>query len=659
MAAETGKPDLQDMARRALERFVVASNDETPPSLLDVTGAIHPLGEAMNGFDTVVWALGALALNNDTRKARSILDKLAAVAWAENFTRTGEVLISERRLATASAGVLLAVRAGSNIPIEAIEMFWDGVQFWDRVDAAGTPVKSLGASTHDLSWALMACRSLASHSEVGNRWLHRAEVIVTMLHNTVIPTAWHPGIWSRLDRNNRVSVLSEAAFARGDFSPFPAVLASDQALLLVALQGFTSNGADILRETARETLSSLHDPTGGVNYGQGSWFSTPTDPTVPLDRLVMVPPRSVSGYSVGNSTYVPTQNKHAYTQICALWAGTAASKEHTAEPPPGQSIQLIDFDARRPPVPRGTTPTPRLNLDAYLNWLERTRSGTGYGLTPYAAPLGFRADTSAQTFSMLHVLSDLTVLGRPLPDAKWISQCLIACRNPDGGFAERPGLPSEVFTTYCAVLSGLIARADFGAVDKTAHFLRSAQQHSGGFGNYPGVVEDIWHTNLAVLALVALHAEPKDSYRLTGFLRSCRNDDGGYGQRPGRISDAFATFRAIGSLLALGAEPEHVPQTITYLNSLQDPGGGFRYRRDATVSFVGSYHAIAGLYVLGMPVPDVDRCRRYILSRQEADGGFGRHANGTSETTDEGFIAVQALHMLNESLDRTWALMLT
>lgn len=658
VAAETGEADLHALARRVLDRFVAAGG-EVPPSLLDVTGTVHPLGGVVSGFDLAVWALGVLALNDDASSAGHALDVLTSAAWSESFARTGEVLASERRLATAAAGVLLAVRTGGVVPVEAFETFWDGARFWDRVDAAGTPVRSLGSTTHDLSWALMACRSLASGGGAGSGWQHRAESIVTLLRGSVLPDAWHPGVWSRLGPDGRVSMLPEAAFARGDFSPFPAVLASDQALLLVALRGLDSEEAGVLRATARATLASLRDPVGGVNYGQGSWFSTPTDPTVPLDRLVMVPPRSVGGYSVGNSTYVPTQTKHAYTQISVLWANDDASPEQNAEPRQGRPISLVDFDARRRPVPEGTAPTPELDLEAYLGWLERTRNGAGYGLTPYSAPLGFRADTTAQTFSMLHVLSDLAVLGRPLPDADWISQCLVACRNADGGFAERSGLPSEVFTTYCAVLSGLIAGADFGDADETVQFLRSAQQRSGGFGNSPGVVDDVWHTNLAVLSLVALRAEPEDSDGVIVFLRACRNDDGGYGQRPGRASDAFATFRAVGSLLALGAEPEHAAQTIAYLSSLQDSDGGFRYREGAAVSFVGSYHAIAGLYLLGTPVPDVDSCRVYLLDRQEADGGFGRVANGVSETTDEGFIAIQALHMLDGSLDQTWALMLT
>lgn len=657
VASESDDAGLRTMARGVLGRFDVGSED-APPSILDVTGVAHPLGGVLNGFELAVWGLGVAALDGGNKSARRTLDVLASVGWSETFTNDGEVLASERRLATAAVGVLLAARTGQAAPVEFLESFWDGARFWDRIDAAGTAVRALGSTTHDLSWALMACKALSDGND-SDEWRHRADSITSLLRDSILPQAWNPGIWSRLGPDGRVSMLPEAAFTRGDFSPFPAVLAADQALLLVSLRGLDTEDARALRQTASKTLASLQDPAGGMNYGQGSWFSTPTDPTVPLDRLVMVPPRTVGGYSVGNSTYVPTQTKHAYTQISALWADKDVTRDESAESRPGAPVSLVDFNARRRPVPERTTPTPELDLDAYLRWMDRTRNGAGYGLTPYAAPLGFRSDTTAQTFSMLHVLSDLAVLGRPLPDADWISQCLQACRNADGGFAERSGLPSEVFTTYCAVLSGLIAGADFGDVAETVRFLRSAQQPSSGFGNSPGVVEDAWHTNLAVLSLVALHAEPDDNDGVTGFLLACRNDDGGYGQRPGRASDAFATFRAIGSLLALGVDPEHAAETTAYLGSLQDSGGGFRYRRDGAVSFVGSYHAIAGLYLLGQPVPDIAACRAYLLDRQEADGGFGRVAAGVSETTDEGFIAIQALHMLDGSLDQTWALMLT
>jgi hypothetical protein len=50
---------------------------------------------------------------------------------------------------------------------------------------------------------------------------------------------------------------------------------------------------------------------------------------------------------------------------------------------------------------------------------------------------------------------------------------------------------------------------------------------------------------------------------------------------------------------------------------------------------------------------------RWIAVRQSADGGFSRTPGGPSETTDEGFIAVQALHMLEGKLNRSWAVMMT
>lgn len=662
VASDLGDSALQAVARRMLDRFEW-DGAVLPPSLLDGTGVVHPLGNVLSGFDLALWGLGTYALKGDAEKAYLTLNTLQSVAWAEAFTSSGELVVTEHRLATAALGVILALRAGVSPPIEAFEAFWDSQRCWDRIDASGIPFRVIGTSVHDLSWAIMACRELEKTGESDNRWKKRCEDAVVLLRKAVLPEAWHPGVWNRVDADTRVSTSPKVAFVRRDFSPFPAVLASDQALLLIALKGLDNADANILRQTASLTLDSLQDPSGGVNYGQGSWFSTPIDPTVPLDRLV-APARSAGAYSVGNSSYIPSQTKHAYTQIAALWARDAVSGSRSDGNNNRGHItrfttSLVNFDPQKDPIKRKAGVNLGVNTEAYLEWLSRTRNGSGYGLTPYLAPLGFRADTSSQTFSMLHVLSDFRVLGISLPDASWISSCLRACRNSDGGFAERSGLPSEVFTTYCAVLSGLIGRADFGDVGKTIDFIKSAQRASGGFGNAPGIVEDAWHTNLAVLSLAALGAKPSSGSAAVSFLRACQNDDGGYGQLPGRPSDAFATFRAIGALLALGIQPERSNETTTYLKLLQDSDGGFRYRHSCAVSFVGSYHAIAGLYILGESVPDVKACRAYLQVRQTLDGGFGRVPNGVSETTDEGFIAIQALHMLNGSLEKEWALMLT
>ncbi|MER8012064.1 hypothetical protein [Streptomyces sp. NPDC094149] len=62
---------------------------------------------------------------------------------------------------------------------------------------------------------------------------------------------------------------------------------------------------------------------------------------------------------------------------------------------------------------------------------------------------------------------------------------------------------------------------------------------------------------------------------------------------------------------------------------------------------------------LGALPTDTEACKQWIAIRQSVDGGFSRTPGGPSETTDEGFIAVQALHMLEGKLNRSWAVMMT
>ncbi|WP_030610628.1 hypothetical protein [Streptomyces sclerotialus] len=62
---------------------------------------------------------------------------------------------------------------------------------------------------------------------------------------------------------------------------------------------------------------------------------------------------------------------------------------------------------------------------------------------------------------------------------------------------------------------------------------------------------------------------------------------------------------------------------------------------------------------MGAQPADVPACAAWIAARQSADGGFSRLPGGPSETTDEGFIALQALHMLEQKLNPYWAVIMT
>ena len=110
----------------------------------------------------------------------------------------------------------------------------------------------------------------------------------------------------------------------------------------------------------------------------------------------------------------------------------------------------------------------------------KTKSGPGYGLTAYKSPLGFRADKSPQNFSALHVVSDLTVLNEDIENKEETLQAISSSQNSDGGFGEQPSLLSEVFTTYCVVLTSYILGKAKYDTKRCIEFLQSCQNSDGG-----------------------------------------------------------------------------------------------------------------------------------------------------------------------------------
>jgi prenyltransferase beta subunit len=532
---------------------------------------------------------------------------------------------------------------------------------WARCDTDGEPDRLFGyragaTALAALAWCALHERGYPSALD------HARQLLRHVADRHRFPGI--PGIWDHADADSQVRVDPVAAYHGRHRSPFPARLAADHALLALAADRFLGMGDDPsvkdLADTAKEELGRYRDHgAGGVFHGLGSWFSTPVDPTVPLARHVMVPPATAGAFAVGNTAYVPFHEKQARTQLLAL-----AALGDDAPTPPAPPV-LISQPTPRPlrvdldRVATAPLSPDVIDVEAYLSWLGATRSGLGYGLTPYRSPLGLRSDRTAQIFSVLHVVSDLMTLDRPVPDPEGIAAGLRAAQNEDGGFAEQPGLLSEVFTTYCAVLTAYVLRIRCFDEDRAAAFLLSCQHPEGGFGNAPGYPCDSWHTNLAVLALHALDRRPDREPQTVAYLAACRDSCGGYGETPGGRPDTFATFRAVDSLIALGLQPPQLAQTVDWLRRLQGDDGGFRYREGGPESFVGTYHAVAALYVVGAGPPDPAACIRWIAERQAPDGGFSRTRGGHSETTDEGFIAIQALHMLEGKLNPYWAVIMT
>ncbi len=533
---------------------------------------------------------------------------------------------------------------------------------WARCDAGGEPDRLSGYRAGATALAALAWCTLHERG-YPDALDHARHLLRHVADRHRFPGV--PGIWDHADADSQVRVDPVAAYHGRRRSPFPARLAADHALLALATDRFLGIAHEPwvkeLADTTGEELGRYRDhEVGGVFQGLGSWFSTPVDPTVPLARHVMVPPATPGAFAVGNTSYVPFHEKQARTQLLALAAPgdhmpPAVPTPPLLDPPPAPRPLRVDLDL----VATAPLSPDVIDVEAYLSWLGATRSGLGYGLTPYRSPLGLRSDRTAQIFSALHVVSDLMTLGRPVPDPEGIAAGLHAAQNEDGGFAEQPGLLSEVFTTYCAVLTAYVLRARCFDEDRAAAFLLSCQRPEGGFGNAPGYPCDSWHTNLAVLALHALGRRPDREDDAVAYLAACRDPSGGYAETPGGRPDTFATFRAVDSLVALGLQPPELDQTVNWLHRLQGDDGGFRYREGGPESFVGTYHAVAALYVVGEQPPDPATCIRWIAERQTPDGGFSRTRGGHSETTDEGFIAIQALHMLEGKLNPYWAVIMT
>lgn len=466
------------------------------------------------------------------------------------------------------------------------------------------------------------------------------------------------GFWDRISPQGSASVGWDIAYVDGE-SPFPVKRALDAALLLRAARecGCADHAIEQELESAIDHYKDSH--AGGHFIGMGYFWSTPKDPTVPFARQMWVSRKHAGVFSIGNLTYLPLHLKTLETQVAC---GHVLS-EGAARISPGRSETagwLVDSPLIGDFRDAYTHAAPHLPVDVerYLGWLRRTRpSDSGpYGLTAEIAPLGFRADRSWQVFSTLHVLADLRALQVPASAQASISECIRDCQNPDGGFSERPGQLSDIFATYCATVSLQLLYSEPINPHACIHYVNRCQNSDGGYGNVPGMRSDIWHTNLAVLALEMLGGKSMRCEDTFGFVLSCRNPDGGFGNRPGLPADTFSVYRAVSTFTGLGKRLIAERETTEWLRKLQDPTGHFIYRPGQARSLVGTYMAIAALYLMDAAPKYVDEAKAWIASHQKRDGGFGPLGT-TSATTDEGFVCIQSLLILDQALSRLWVAM--
>ncbi|QVM90729.1 prenyltransferase [Pseudomonas entomophila] len=532
---------------------------------------------------------------------------------------------------------------------------------WKLEDEVRAELDGLGAGTlRNTASRARAAAALArwaranSHQEMLQLARKLLEDTFERLHDNT-----YGGFWDRLRYDQRVGADWLTSFKRNE-SPFPIKTSLDVALLLDALALAQPHDAAERRDQLLKALGDFHDSHhGGFFLGKGYFWSTPVDPTVPFIRQFWAPPRQLGVFHIGNLSYLPLHIKSLEGQLACLKALAA----HTASLPvpqawaPADGSALRVVDNRRPlEQPHlGQMPNLDVNLPAYYDWLSQSRASLAvpYGLTAELAPQGFRADRCWQVFSALHVISDLYALKADIEDSASLVACIQASQNPDGGFSEQPGQLSDVFATYCAVISLRLLGSAPRNGQACVAYLRQCQQADGGFGNVPGYQSDIWHSNLAALSLHVLGAQANQPQALLDFILACRHADGGFGNRPGNPPDTFSTYRALSLLHALDRELVDAQATVAWLQGLQQADGPFLYRPGKAVSLVGSYMAVAGLYLLDAEPRDKQGVTDWIARHQKQDGGFGP-LNTTSATTDESFTCIQSLLILKGALSKYW-----
>lgn len=541
----------------------------------------------------------------------------------------------------------MGIRKWEDLLKEQLEKFKDGAYgYWSFLDPFDRPLVTKG-------------KSLMTQATI---MLNENDKEISKHVNYISRYFSHPytgGYWSKVNKNNTVAVDNINAYYGRDTSPFPIKSMVDHAVLAFSLRSAKTKEAKLMLNIIIKQLSTFwNSKSGGISLGQGNWFSTPTTPTVPLARHVMVPQHTVGSFAVGNTFYLPLQEKSATLQLIASIAlkGKPSQNHKTLKVIP---YEINKFKVNHDPITNGSLQNSDIDVTKYVQWLNKTKSGFGNGLTPYRSPLGFKSDKTPQNFSAMHVISDLSVLGKEIENKNKLFLTMKAAQNEDGGFSEQPSLPSELFTTYCVVLSAYILKTRDFNVEKCIKFVKNCQNEDGGFGNTPGYPSDAWHCNFGTLILHILKSYPTDKEGLVQYLLNCQNEDGGFSIIPGSKSEVFSSFRAIDSLIVSGIKIPHKTKATHWLQNLQSKEGGFNISERKATSFVGTYHAIAALYLLNTLPLNIDLAKKWFSNHQAKDGGFSKMRNSPSDTTDEGFIAIHASYMLENKLNPYWTAIIT
>jgi prenyltransferase beta subunit len=300
------------------------------------------------------------------------------------------------------------------------------------------------------------------------------------------------------------------------------------------------------------------------------------------------------------------------------------------------ALALASFAGRTQPV--AAEPGPGAGDPAALagssadarRWLERAQNGDGgFGASPDAA-----SNAGMTSWAML----GLEGAGRSPLDLKRNGRSPI-----DWLRARAKGIRSatDLERTILALAGAGVSPYDFAGRNLVAE-LRAKRSSNGSFSGQVNI------TAFAVFALRAVNAPDGELDRSAGWLRRAQNGDGGWGFRPDAPSDADSTGAALQGLGAAGERGRATRKGVRYLNRTQLGDGGYPLARGGASNSQSTAWAVQGLVAAGTAPGSVTSSGNspldYLASQQAGDGHY-RYSSASDQT--QVWVTAQALLAVN------------
>jgi Squalene-hopene cyclase C-terminal domain len=249
------------------------------------------------------------------------------------------------------------------------------------------------------------------------------------------------------------------------------------------------------------------------------------------------------------------------------------------------------------------------------SWLQRARNDDG----GFATAPGGSSSAAMTGWSML----GLEAAGRNPLD--------LPGRTPVAYLRGNPGnvrSTGDVERTILALAGAGVGAHDFAGRDLVA----TLRDRRSGNGSFQGQVN---LTAFGVFALNASGASGSELNRSASWIRKAQNRDGGWGYQPSQPSEADSTGAALQALDAAGSGGDAAADGARYLERAQARDGGWALAESGPTNSQSTAWAIQGLLASGRDPASVTRSGHgpfdYLSARQASDGHY-RYSAASDQT---------------------------